>query len=469
MAPEEHGFHLLGLNSAYFKPNDDEDIYKFIRQASPEEMKFVQRMMQGDGPYLLFTHVPDLEDPYRAGSKADTGSSWKLPDDARATWKNILSDPNLAAVFSSHFHDSRRTIYPHNFTYAQNPPDAVTARKIWVAPPLAAKVQSHRPVEDTARGMLLVRVTIKGTQPVSPQDGTTVEATPIWFSPLDQKPPLPADDKLAAAHADESDGNWDKAATGYKALLDSDKTDSATRATALAGYLNAHHRMDSWWWKSPISRWFYVHGWALLYSAALLLAFTVVLAILRKLRLLRLVILTSKIIFMPKFKGQAVVNATTKMTPDAPADEFPAQLLAAAEGIRVCLAREQEGWSAKHISFLLPSSSSFNSLLGSIPKVKEVEISEWLKFMAGIFNIFRWTLETGVAVLQSDQASSAPPAKDEAPAMPEHGELTGYAVLQWGWFVRNSWHRKATLTGDRSAIRDLATQLADLVAGEAFH
>ena len=109
--------------------------------------------------------------------------------------------------------------------------------------------------------------------------------------------------------------------------------------------------MESWWWESPLARWFYLHGRALLYSMALLLVFLVVLAILRKLRFLRLLIFTSKIIFMPKFKGQAVVNSTTKMTPNAPADEFPAQLLAAAEGIRVCLAREQEAWAAEHHQF----------------------------------------------------------------------------------------------------------------------
>ena len=99
VAPEEHGFHLLGLNSAYFKPSENEDIKKLIIDASVTEMNFVNNMISSEGPYLLFTHVPDLEDPYRASSNTDSGSSWKLPDTARKKWKDILRSGNLVAVF----------------------------------------------------------------------------------------------------------------------------------------------------------------------------------------------------------------------------------------------------------------------------------------------------------------------------------------------------------------------------------
>ena len=47
-------------------------------------------------------------------------------------------------------------------------------------------------------------------------------------------------------------------------------------------------------------------------------------------------------------------------------------------------------------------------------------------------------------------------------------EVTAYAVLQWGWIVRNSWHRKFEVKNDRAALRHLARELAELIMGEAF-
>jgi hypothetical protein len=461
--PEINGFCLLGLDSSYFKPHEDavskkKEIQKAADKASADDIDRLNGQIQIGGSYLLFTHVPDIEDPF--GRKADPGSSWKLSDPVREKWKGVLQHKELIAVFAGHFHSTSREIYPHNFSYVKQL-DMTVAQKFWLSPSLAAKYQAGLPAPKTARGIFLFCVAKKGSGGIAPAGDAEVEATPIWFSPLNQKPPLPAEDKLAEAHALESDGKWDEAALKYQALMGSATLDSTTRSEALAGYAHAREVMDTWWWKSPLSRWVYVHWEATLYTVALLVGLFLAYWLLKTIRFTRFL----KWLLVPRFRGKAKLNTTSKITRDAPAEEFAGQMLVASQRIRRLLEDEKEPFMAQHIALLTPSSSSVAALLDSAPKIKGgEEVNAWLKFLYSLMQTFQWNIDTAVAVFPSD---ALPDPAATPPIIQSGGEVSGYAVLQWGWFVKKSWLRSAPIV-DRSAIRDVARTLAELVAGEAF-
>ncbi len=476
--PFENGFCLLGLDSSYFKPHDDPqtDVKTLTAEtdkASEDAMKTLRGEIQLGGSYLLFTHIPDLPDP--AGRKADPNSSWKLPQPARDTWNDALKQNELIAAFAGHFHTSKRSIYPHDFSYAKdirdikNPSpslDPVVAQKFWLSPSLAAKYQTGRPAPSTARGIFLFSVTRKGNGGVAAAE---VEATPIWFSPLNQKPPLPAEDKLAAALALEEDRQWDQAAQKYLALTADSTLDSTTREIALAGYERAREKTKRWWWKSPPVRWFYVHRWGAVSTGVILAALLLLYWLLhvnissrRSISVLKL-----KLFPLPRFTGKAKLNATSQITDNAPAKEFGAHMLMAAEEIRKRLVNEQEPFMAKHITLLTPSSSAIDTLLSSVPNVKGVDnVSAALKFLSQFMKTFQWNIDSGIAVFPPDKIT--PAAAGATPLLlPPGGKLSGYAVLQWGWFIRRRFVQEEAIQ-DNSVMRDLAQHLTDLIVGEAF-
>src|SRR5208337_239862 len=245
--------------------------------AIPKEIERVSKQIQPGGSYLVFTHVPDLNDPI---SKSPT---WKLSDKESENWKdNILDESAVLGVFAGHFHIAKRDMYPQNFPDKDKIADANTAVKVWLAPPLAEKYQWRSPPEETARGMLLVSVNADGQTRVSAIDGD-VKASAMWFSTSDQNATAASvgDDKLAQARDAERDHNWSDAATHYQAVLTLDKADSRTRATALSGYLHAREQMRMWWWKSAAARWIYLNGMSLLVSVGVVVGAIVVYAILR--------------------------------------------------------------------------------------------------------------------------------------------------------------------------------------------
>ena len=476
--PFENGFCLLGLDSSYFKPHDDPqtDIKAITAetiQASEDAMKTLRGEIKLGGSYLLFTHVPDLPDP--AGRKADPNSSWKLSQLARDTWNDALKQNELIAAFAGHFHTSKRSIYPHDFSYVKdlrdlkNPLpslDPVVAQKFWLSPSLAAKYQTGRPAPSTARGIFLFSVTRKGNGGVAAAE---VEATPLWFSPLDQKSPLPAEDKLAAARALEEDRQWDQAAQKYLALTADSALDSTTREIALAGYERSQEKTQRWWWKSPPVRWLYVHRWGagstgVILAALLLLYWLLNVNIstrrsfsVRKLQLFP----------RPRFMGKAKLNATSEITDKAPAKEFGAHMLMAAEEIRKRLSDEQEPFMAKHITLLTPSSSAIETLLSSVPNVKGVDnVSAALKFLSQLMKTFQWNIDSGIAVFPPDKTNPAA-AGATPPALPPGGKLSGYVVLQWGWFIRERFVQEEIIQ-DNSVLRHLAQHLTNLVIGKAF-
>jgi hypothetical protein len=174
-----------------------------------------------------------------------------------------------------------------------------------------------------------------------------------------------------------------------------------------------------------------------------------------------------KFLLIPRYRGIALLNATAAMTTGAPTDEFNAQMFAAQQEIRIRLMSEQESWMARHVALLVPSSASFDTLVSSIPKVKDVDVSGIIKFVVQLARAFRWTVDSGLAVFPPDTLSATPPATGGPAPLQAGGELSAYAILQWAWLSKNSWRRKV-LINDHSAIRDLARQLAELILGEAF-
>jgi hypothetical protein len=435
------------------------------------------------GSYLIFTYTADVRDPDPQAEKpASTGkgnkaprrgsdetSPWTLPQQVRQVWHDaILPRSQVIAIFGGHFYSSKRELYPHNLSSLKPLPEGNTSSKTWLAPPLAVGNQWTLLPEKTARGILLVTVSGNGAIRASIQSGEKVDPTPIWFSTLDQKAATDGDDKMIQGRAEEIDGHWDEATKLYAQALNSG--DPRVRATATPGYERACAQTRTWWWQLgrylPPIRWVHAYPWRAAWVLPILLGLLAAFALFRWLRFLYVGQLT-KFLLIPRYRGRVLLHATMEMTKDAPTAEFHAQILASQQEIRTRLMSEQESWLARHVALLAPSSASFDSLVGSIPKVQQVDLSGLVKFLV--------QSSTGVPVDRGFRVSGVSSRRDSPccrarrhpPALPPGGELSAYAVLQWAWLTKNSWRRKV-LINDHSAVRDLARQLAELILGEAF-
>jgi hypothetical protein len=71
-----NGIRLVGLNSASFK-NQNGKLRAANSAAQSVEMRRVETEIQAGQPTLIFTHIPNLEDPYR-GESNETRNAWNL-------------------------------------------------------------------------------------------------------------------------------------------------------------------------------------------------------------------------------------------------------------------------------------------------------------------------------------------------------------------------------------------------------
>jgi hypothetical protein len=204
-------YTLVGLNSAGFKPQSYTDsssgeinegviVSRGTITSGPEtfycdELKNVgsgsradakakaigtfNTLVSGTGPYLVFTHEPDLQDPYpgrRQAEKASGGScefrsTWLLTEDARRVWiENGLDNPKIVAVFAGHFHSDSpllyggpfinsavNTIYTASLGAGKSGVRLGGFAPTFVTPPIAVKLQwTSYPYG--ARGMMFVSV-----------------------------------------------------------------------------------------------------------------------------------------------------------------------------------------------------------------------------------------------------------------------------------------------------------------------
>jgi len=205
------GYTLVGLNSSGFKPqsysdskfgviNESAIVSRGTIKSGPEtfycdELKdggsgsradgkakaiaTFSSLVSGPGPYLVFTHEPDLQDPFpgrRAAEKASGGSceyrsTWLLAEDARKAWlANGLDDPKIVGIFAGHFHVDNpieyggpminfavNTVYTIGLGAGKAPTRNGGFAPMFVTPPLAVKLQwTNYP--NGARGMMFVSV-----------------------------------------------------------------------------------------------------------------------------------------------------------------------------------------------------------------------------------------------------------------------------------------------------------------------
>jgi len=179
------GYWLAGLDTASFKPSAVErqgtvasdglggpcqDIDPASATAKAREDKLGELAARTDKAtmkFLVFTHIPDVQDPFRK-AKLDGDkvvctfpSSWFLNLKAQQSWNRILASQNLIGIFTGHFHTLQMDRYGGPFSPASAAP-GTEVRNIFIAPPLSMKNQwsAHYP----RRGWMFVKITSKGVQ-----------------------------------------------------------------------------------------------------------------------------------------------------------------------------------------------------------------------------------------------------------------------------------------------------------------
>lgn len=165
-----NGIRLAGLNSASFKAltNYQRDCPAAGNGCPALEIASLQALVKPSShePLLLFTHVPDLKDPYRKTP------AWDITAGVRTSWEKFACDSTVLGVFAGHFHDSDRTLYGTTTGTRNLTVSPCVAAKTWLAPPLAIKNQTDS--KPGARGLLLVKI-FKGKK---------VLVTVHWFDNL---------------------------------------------------------------------------------------------------------------------------------------------------------------------------------------------------------------------------------------------------------------------------------------------
>lgn len=189
---------LTGLNSASFKkqkenyqdacqdPHPPADRMKLLQTGCPDQQfDTLEKLVHAQpAPLLVFTHIPDLIDPYlKQKDPSRTSSSWDISDETRKKWMALAANDRFLALIAGHFHSDKQAIYATNTGTQYVFVDAAAGAKTWVAPPLAGKNQRNGGVQ--ARGFMLVTIDTSKPQP-------TVTAQAVWYpSPVtNQQAPI---------------------------------------------------------------------------------------------------------------------------------------------------------------------------------------------------------------------------------------------------------------------------------------
>jgi hypothetical protein len=179
------GINFTGLDTSSFKKASNYDpacsSVPTGRKGTPAPIKSCPQLQMdalrryvapnASAPLVIFTHVPDLNDPY---SKHPT---WDLPTNLRKQWEDEACRPNVIGIFAGHFHDSNSAYYGSPVGSELLATSKCVAAKTWVTPPLAVKNQVDK--NPQARGFLLATIT-----PVQP-----VQTRVLWFAPGDHISP----------------------------------------------------------------------------------------------------------------------------------------------------------------------------------------------------------------------------------------------------------------------------------------
>jgi 3',5'-cyclic AMP phosphodiesterase CpdA len=402
-----HGIRFIGLDSASFK-NDRGKTTSAHRSVQLSEMRRVQSQILDGQPCAIFTHIPDLEDPYRGPNGDDAHPSWNLAPDVAQLWGKILERREVLGVFAGHFHDSRRAIYSQDYTWAKKKPDEITAHKTWIVPPLALKNQDNAPLP--ARGFFLVTLTGAGK----------VSVEPHWLARADGAAAPDKADKLIEADAEAQAGNWTKAAEAYRDALSS--KDAQVRAAAQEGFYKSHAKMRKWYW--PLLDTIAPLRWATRHT-------TVVTILV--LCLLLLVIYRYR-------RRRPIIEMPVKASADAPVEIFAAQIAVAANDVRRVYSYEalqwRMGFDARGLvgssSRLIPGTAFFAGIAESLPDIQGVSLSKIAKLLHTVIHFFCWRVESGLSITPN-------------------GDITAYASLRWGWMTSGTWVE--SLAGSESPDR----------------
>jgi hypothetical protein len=370
-----NGIRLVGLNSASFK-NENGKLQAVNTATEQAEMRRVETEIQPRQPTLIFTHIPNLEDP----NPDETRNAWNLAPEIQTVWERIINRDEVLGVFAGHFHDARRTVYMQDYSWAEKKPTAVEGRKTWVAPPLAVKFQTE--AKPQARGLLLVTVG---------SDGKIV-AFPRWFGYVDPDAIPDKDAILLQAETEANRGYWERALSFYSQALSS--TDPGVHAAAEHGYLYARDRMRRG------------HMWKRVIWGSLIFLGVLTIAV-----VLYRVAKNSK---TERDQGAFVIESPGKMTADAPVELFGAALVQASDEIRAVYSTERllrnvglsDAGTGAAFTVLSGAGDVLKDIADSIPDVRGVKVGKIFERIPDIYRyIFKLRLECSLGVY--DDGSSA--------------------------------------------------------------
>src|SRR5579864_5435905 len=429
-----NGICALGLDSSTFKntkvtPGDRSGPNRVEQERILQDLS---KRLKDCHPGIIITHIPNLEDPFR-----DNGikRAWNLDPSPAKMWQELIKNPELLAVFAGHFHDARRNIYMHDYSWVSQPPGRVEGEKTWIAPPLAVKFQST--AKPQARGLLVATVTAAGT----------VTAEPLWFGFADADGPPDKADKLAEARAYEQNEEYDKAANAYQQGLSS--KDDWVRTQSETGFQRTVKLGQQHGWKETLivkflKRW----GWDILSGLALLLVLFVLLIWPRIifLRIRRWRIQSweiGKLLYDLIGRRTITLIPARKEHENAPVDEFNVQLLLAMEDIRATL----QPFGRERLVRLRDAIVAAPATETNLPelKISGVELKAILAWLKWARDLLRIRIEIQV------WGSS--------------GRAQAIAVQRFAWFEENHWVVPLP-GGDDADIVEAAKQLAYSILGQ---
>jgi 3',5'-cyclic AMP phosphodiesterase CpdA len=396
-----NGIHLIGMDSATFK-NDGGKLTASNAAHQLSEMRRVEAEVKLDGPSIIFTHIPNLEDPHR-GDDNKAHEAWNVAPDIGKLWQKIVNNDQLLAVFAGHFHDPRQEVYRQNYSWTTKKPSLVEGKKTWVAPPLAVKFQLGE--KSQARGLFLATVTKGGNVAVSPK----------WYtiSASDEAPDKGA--TLLQAQTEADYDNWKGALSFYREALAS--SNPAVRAKAELGYVRARRGVDDdlWFWRV-------VKGLVVL--AALITA------------LVSWHFLNDTA-ESNKTRGVIVIETPLKLTNDAPVEYFAAALVCAAKQIESIYRAEEtrtstplaEEGSSYSLSLLSGADKALKDITSALPDIHGVKVGKLLDSLPFFHRFFlKWRIECGLGTPDANQAFA-------------------YSTLRWRWSTTAAWTESAVVAG----------------------
>src|SRR5262245_4349172 len=164
---------LVGFPSYSFKNGDKEtyDTNRDLQRAQVEKFaSLIATAAAQDRKVVVLSHIPDLDDPFLLARERFTGvapgkhgnadrpawSSWNVSTEVFRRWKDLVESPTVLAVLAGHFHDSHREIYRRPYRWSTPSSLRPDPRKLFLAPPLAVKLQETSPIQ--ARGCSVLRI-----------------------------------------------------------------------------------------------------------------------------------------------------------------------------------------------------------------------------------------------------------------------------------------------------------------------